>query len=153
MGLAHNKKNCPPPTTILPLLKPVLIFDLLANSYEPELHPGVTYRIRQPKATLKIFSTGSITVTAPSVANVQSAVEYIYPLVYPFQKPKTHSDIRVGANEKELLASSKAAAAGSSSAGSYSQTCGIKGNSRKRKLDDLDKVSGANKSDTSVDSD
>ena len=123
------------------------------NSYEPELHPGVTYRIRQPKATLKIFSTGSITVTAPSVANVQSAVEYIYPLVYPFQKPKTQSDIRVGANEKELLASSKAAAAGSSSTGNHSKTFGVKGNSRKRKHDDFDKVSGANKSDTSDDSD
>lgn len=32
-------------------------------SYEPELHPGVTYRLKEPKATLKIFSTGSITVT------------------------------------------------------------------------------------------
>ncbi|XP_023342345.1 TATA-box-binding protein 1 [Eurytemora carolleeae] len=50
-------------------------------SYEPELHPGVTYKLKQPKATLKIFSTGSITVTAPSVANVQAAVEHIYPKV------------------------------------------------------------------------
>lgn len=32
-------------------------------SYEPELHPGVTYKLYSPKATLKIFSTGSITVT------------------------------------------------------------------------------------------
>lgn len=32
-------------------------------SYEPELHPGVTYKLYTPKATLKIFSTGSITVT------------------------------------------------------------------------------------------
>lgn len=32
-------------------------------SYEPELHPGVTYKLYNPKATLKIFSTGSITVT------------------------------------------------------------------------------------------
>ncbi|KAJ9596362.1 hypothetical protein L9F63_012637, partial [Diploptera punctata] len=31
--------------------------------YEPELHPGVTYKLTQPKATLKIFSTGSVTVT------------------------------------------------------------------------------------------
>lgn len=31
--------------------------------YEPELHPGVTYKLDTPKATLKIFSTGSITVT------------------------------------------------------------------------------------------
>ena len=62
-------------------------------SYEPELHPGVTYKCKDPKATLKIFSTGSITVTAPSVANVQRAVEHIYPLVEEFQKPKTKSDV------------------------------------------------------------
>ncbi|TRY62149.1 hypothetical protein TCAL_11309 [Tigriopus californicus] len=45
--------------------------------------------MRDPKATLKIFSTGSITVTAPSVRNVQLAIEKIYPLVHEFQKPKT----------------------------------------------------------------
>jgi transcription initiation factor TFIID TATA-box-binding protein len=50
-------------------------------SYEPELHPGVTYRMKEPKATLKVFSTGSITVTAPCVLNVQLAIEHIYPLV------------------------------------------------------------------------
>ncbi|XP_013786129.1 TATA box-binding protein-like protein 1, partial [Limulus polyphemus] len=32
-------------------------------SYEPELHPGVTYKIKDIKATMKIFSTGSITIT------------------------------------------------------------------------------------------
>ncbi|CAH1776261.1 unnamed protein product [Owenia fusiformis] len=57
-------------------------------SYEPELHPGVTYKIKSPKATLKIFSTGSITITAPSVSNVQSAVEHIFPLVYNYQMDK-----------------------------------------------------------------
>jgi len=31
--------------------------------YEPELHPGVTYKLTDLKATLKIFSTGSVTVT------------------------------------------------------------------------------------------
>jgi TATA-box binding protein (TBP) (component of TFIID and TFIIIB) len=46
-------------------------------SYEPELHPGVTYKIKYPKATLKIFSTGSITVTAPSVANVEAAIKHL----------------------------------------------------------------------------
>lgn len=54
--------------------------------YEPELHPGVTYKVKDLKATLKIFSTGSITVTAPSVANIQLAVHYIYPLVFQFRK-------------------------------------------------------------------
>uniref|UniRef100_A0A671W910 TATA box-binding protein-like 1 n=1 Tax=Sparus aurata TaxID=8175 RepID=A0A671W910_SPAAU len=32
-------------------------------SYEPELHPAVTYRIKHLKATIQVFSTGSITVT------------------------------------------------------------------------------------------
>ena len=63
-------------------------------SYEPELHPGVTYKIKYPKATLKIFSTGSITVTAPSVANVESAIKHIYPKVFDFQKKKELTDIK-----------------------------------------------------------
>ncbi|XP_012136986.1 TATA box binding protein-related factor 2 isoform X1 [Megachile rotundata] len=60
--------------------------------YEPELHPGVTYKLKEPKATLKIFSTGSVTVTAPNVAAVQAAIEYIYPLVYEFRKERTAED-------------------------------------------------------------
>ncbi|KOB73995.1 Tata-box binding protein, partial [Operophtera brumata] len=48
--------------------------------YEPELHPGVTYKLYNPKATLKIFSTGGVTITARSVNDVQSAVERIFPL-------------------------------------------------------------------------
>jgi len=63
-------------------------------SYEPELHPGVTYKIKYPKATLKIFSTGSITVTAPSVANVEAAIKHIYPKVFDFQKKKEPQDIK-----------------------------------------------------------
>ncbi|CAH0556683.1 unnamed protein product [Brassicogethes aeneus] len=61
--------------------------------YEPELHPGVTYKLTTPKATLKIFSTGSVTVTAPSVAAVQAAIEYIFPLVYEFRKERTKEEI------------------------------------------------------------
>ncbi|XP_055684357.1 uncharacterized protein LOC129790710 isoform X2 [Lutzomyia longipalpis] len=61
-------------------------------SYEPELHPGVTYKLKSPKATLKIFSTGSITVTAASVAFVQAAIEHIFPLVYEFRKPRAPTE-------------------------------------------------------------
>ncbi|XP_053666537.1 TATA-box-binding protein-like [Anopheles marshallii] len=61
-------------------------------SYEPELHPGVTYKLQTPKATLKIFSTGSITVTAASVAFVQAAIEQIFPLVYEFRKKRTPAE-------------------------------------------------------------
>lgn len=80
-------------------------------SYEPELHPGVTYNLQNPTATLKIFTTGSMTVTgecrslflpvepshaflplARSVANVQAAIEHIYPLVYEFKNPRKPKD-------------------------------------------------------------
>ena len=70
-------------------------------SYEPELHPGVTYKIKNPKATLKIFSTGSITVTAPSVANVQAAIEHIYPKVFEFQKKKELAEIEAALQHKK----------------------------------------------------
>ena len=38
-------------------------FARVLASYEPELHPAATYRIKQIKATVQVFSTGSITVT------------------------------------------------------------------------------------------
>uniref|UniRef100_A0A1A9WPF5 TATA box-binding protein-like 1 n=1 Tax=Glossina brevipalpis TaxID=37001 RepID=A0A1A9WPF5_9MUSC len=63
-------------------------------SYEPELHPGVTYKMRYPKATLKIFSTDSITVTAASVANVQAAIKHMYPLVYEFRKRRSPEELK-----------------------------------------------------------
>jgi len=56
--------------------------------YEPELHPGATYQIKDIKATLKIFSTGSMTITAPKVDTIQVAVERVFPMVYQFKKPK-----------------------------------------------------------------
>lgn len=47
-------------------------------SYEPELHPGVTYKLKWPKATLKIFSTGSITVTGKGVFVCVIYVHHMY---------------------------------------------------------------------------
>ncbi|KAI8035191.1 hypothetical protein M5D96_012002 [Drosophila gunungcola] len=65
-------------------------------SYEPELHPGVTYKMRDPdpKATLKIFSTGSVTVTAASVSHVESAIQHIYPLVFEFRKQRSPEELQ-----------------------------------------------------------
>ncbi|KAL0967112.1 hypothetical protein UPYG_G00247930 [Umbra pygmaea] len=56
-------------------------------SYEPELHPAATYRIKTLKATVQVFSTGSLTVTGPNVQTVATAVEHIYPLLFECQKP------------------------------------------------------------------
>ncbi|XP_072298093.1 TATA box-binding protein-like 1 [Eucyclogobius newberryi] len=55
-------------------------------SYEPELHPAATYRIKHLKATIQVFSTGSITITGPNVQNVAAAVETIYPLLFECKK-------------------------------------------------------------------
>ncbi|XP_058802425.1 TATA box-binding protein-like 1 [Phymastichus coffea] len=57
--------------------------------YEPEIQPGVIYKLQDLRATLRIFSTGNITVTAPSISAVQAAVEHIYPLIYEFKKERT----------------------------------------------------------------
>lgn len=66
------------------------INSLLARdcSYEPEIHPGATYKWKDVKATYKIFQTGAITITAPNVASIEAAVHHIYPLVQPFHKEK-----------------------------------------------------------------
>lgn len=54
--------------------------------YEPEIQPGVVYRIHDLKATVRMFSTGSITVTAPSIGAVQKSIEHVYPLALKFQR-------------------------------------------------------------------
>lgn len=46
------------------------------------------------KATLKIFSTGSITITAPSVDSVQTAVEHVYNLVFEFKRERQADDLQ-----------------------------------------------------------
>ena len=56
------------------------------SSYEPELHPGVTFRDPASKATLKIFSTGSVTVTGRSVNRATEAIRNVYPLLKDFYK-------------------------------------------------------------------
>ena len=72
------------------------------------------------------------------MANIQSAIEYIYPLVYPFQKPKAQIDVKLGAKMKAVHVQSTETRKGSSG--------------KKRKLDDLDDgkdVSEGNDSDES----
>ena len=62
-------------------------------SYEPELHPGVTVRFVFPTATLKVFSTGNVTVTGRSVLIVNSAVERIYPMLKEFARTRHQGDM------------------------------------------------------------
>lgn len=53
--------------------------------YEPELSVGMIWRSKKPKATLRIHTTGSITVTgAVSTADVIQSIENVYPVVKEF---------------------------------------------------------------------
>lgn len=61
-------------------------------SYEPELHPGATFRIKQYRCTLKLFTTGSITLTAPSVLFAQKSIDFIYPILCKFKRQHTQFD-------------------------------------------------------------
>ncbi|CAG0912971.1 unnamed protein product [Notodromas monacha] len=72
-------------------LEHVVGLDRKNSSYEPELHPGLTYKVSDLSAVLKIFSTGSVTITAPSLRNVQMAVEHVYPLCSQCRKVKESS--------------------------------------------------------------
>jgi transcription initiation factor TFIID TATA-box-binding protein len=58
-------------------------------SYEPELHPGATFKLKNLHATLKLFNTGSITLTAPSVSKIVQAIEAIYPILYENRRDAT----------------------------------------------------------------
>lgn len=55
-------------------------------SYEPELHPGATFKLSDLKTTLKLFTTGSVTLTAPSVSVAQQAVNRMYPILYEYRR-------------------------------------------------------------------
>lgn len=60
-------------------------------SYEPELHPGATFRIKDYKCTLKLFTTGSITLTAPNVHTVQKSIDFIYPILVKCRRQSSES--------------------------------------------------------------
>ncbi|WJX21882.1 hypothetical protein P8452_11250 [Trifolium repens] len=57
------------------------------SSYEPELFPGLTYRMKQPKITLNIFVSGKINLTGAKVRDeIYAAFENIYPVLTEFKK-------------------------------------------------------------------
>ncbi|CAL9145707.1 unnamed protein product [Musa hybrid cultivar] len=56
-------------------------------SYEPELFPGLIYRMKQPKIVLLIFVSGKIVITGAKVREeTYTAFENIYPVLTEFRK-------------------------------------------------------------------
>ena len=56
-------------------------------SYEPELFPGLIYRMRSPKVVLLIFVSGKVVLTgAKAREDVYAAFDQIYPVLQEFRK-------------------------------------------------------------------
>jgi transcription initiation factor TFIID TATA-box-binding protein len=61
-------------------------------SYEPELFPGLVYRLEDPKCVVLVFVSGKCVVTgAKGMEDVRRAVELIYPLLRLYRKQQTSS--------------------------------------------------------------
>ncbi|NWR36687.1 TBPL2 protein, partial [Tachuris rubrigastra] len=57
-------------------------------SYEPELFPGLIYRMVKPRIVLLIFVSGKVVLTgAKDRSEIYEAFENIYPILKGFQKP------------------------------------------------------------------
>jgi len=57
------------------------------SSYEPELFPGLIYRMVQPKIVLLIFVSGKIVLTGAKIREeIYEAFENIYPVLTAFRK-------------------------------------------------------------------
>lgn len=61
------------------------------SSYEPELFPGLIYRMVKPRVVLLIFVNGKIVFTgAKSNAEISESLENIYPILQSFRKNWTN---------------------------------------------------------------
>lgn len=56
-------------------------------SYEPELFPGLIYRLHEPKVVLLIFVSGKVVITGAKLrTEINEAFEKIYPILKNFKK-------------------------------------------------------------------
>lgn len=59
----------------------------LVRSYEPELFPGLIYRMVKPRVVLLIFVSGKVVLTgAKERTQIIEAFENIYPILRHFKK-------------------------------------------------------------------
>jgi len=55
--------------------------------YEPELFPGLVYRMAQPKVVILVFVSGKLVLTgARKKEDIDTAFERIYPILTEFRK-------------------------------------------------------------------
>eukprot|EP00804_Cyclotella_cryptica_P020185 CCRYP_010885-RA/>CCRYP_010885-RA protein AED:0.28 eAED:0.28 QI:67/1/1/1/1/1/3/2272/282 len=62
------------------------------SSYEPELFPGLIYRLAQPRVVLLIFVSGKVVITgAKSEEHMVEGLRKVYPILLEFRKVNTSS--------------------------------------------------------------
>lgn len=65
----------------------ILIFIFVLSSYEPEVFPGLIYRMIKPHIVLLIFVNGKIVFTGAKTRNdIKEALDNIYPILRSFRK-------------------------------------------------------------------
>ncbi|KAG5182401.1 transcription factor TFIID-domain-containing protein [Tribonema minus] len=63
-------------------------------TYEPELFPGLIYRLEHPKVVLIIFVSGKVVMTGgKSLVAMQAAFEIMYPVLYGYRKSSVIVDL------------------------------------------------------------
>ncbi|KAI6225570.1 TATA box-binding protein-like 1 [Aphelenchoides besseyi] len=73
--------------------------------YEPEINVGLHWKFEEPKATLRIYTTGSITIAGTTSAeNVYEAIRLIYPIAAEFMCPYRQRETNSSAGTKRRRA-------------------------------------------------
>jgi hypothetical protein len=69
-------------------------FDIFCN-YEPEVFPGLVFRMKKPKLVLLIFVTGKVVITgAKKVQEIYEAFENVYAVLQDFRKDDARRIVR-----------------------------------------------------------
>lgn len=65
--------------------------------YEPEIFPGLIYRIMNPKVVILIFVSGKIVLTgAKTREDIMKAYDYIYPVLKTYMKKTVETNTTAG---------------------------------------------------------
>jgi len=111
------------------------------SSYEPELFPGLIYRLVQPRVVLLVFVSGKVVITgAKTEEQLVEGLKKVYPVLLEFRKANVASlpTMEEAASAAAASASAKNAAASSSGRGRGKGKRGGKGKAiRTRRGKDL----------------
>lgn len=81
------------------------------STYEPELFPGLIYRMKNPKLVILLFVTGRLVITgARSQKDIYDAFSKIYPVLVQFKKAPPASAASASSTTASSASSSSSSA-------------------------------------------